>query len=142
MVDLSFSSPSRVASDFNLCAAPQTQLDRATLAMSVMSTIMTVVQYDFEFGNNNIPYMCQAIMNSTAYQGLANFFTSQSGTCNDILFNDFIASLANVTYDPAQNMRQWTYQTCTEFGYFQTTTRFGEKEDQFFFVSFFILSFV
>lgn len=31
------------------------------------------------------------------------------------------SSVQNVTYDPAQNMRQWTYQTCTEFGYFQTT---------------------
>jgi hypothetical protein len=116
MVDLAVSNPSVLVRDFNLCAAPVTQNDRATLAMSVMSTIMTVVQYDFEFGNNNVPYMCNVITNSTPYNGLAKFFVSQSGSCNDILFADFIASLQNVTYDPAQNMRQWTYQTCTEFG--------------------------
>jgi len=30
--------------------------------------------------------------------------------------------MRNVTYDPQMNMRQWTYQTCSEFGYFQTTS--------------------
>jgi hypothetical protein len=82
-----------------------------------MSTVMGIVQYDFEFGNNNVPYMCGVVLNaSSPYAGLAKLFVSQSSGCNDILFNDFIASLTNVTYDPAQNMRQWTYQTCTEFG--------------------------
>ncbi len=68
---------------------------------------MGVVQYDFEFGTNNIPAMCETIGNGTTpYLGLAKFFASQSSSCNDILYNDFIASLRNTTYDPAQNMRQ------------------------------------
>ncbi len=78
---------------------------------------MGVVQYDFEFGTNNIPAMCSVIGNaSTPYLGLAKFFTSQSPVCNDVLYADMITALTNTTYDPAQNMRQWTYQTCTEFG--------------------------
>lgn len=84
---------------------------------------MGVVQYDFEYGNNNIPYMCSKITNATSpLNGLASFFTSQSNGCTDVSYASMIAQLANVTFDPPQNARQWTYQTCSEFGYFQTTT--------------------
>lgn len=84
---------------------------------------MGVVQYDFEYGNNNIPYMCNIITNSSSsLQGLANFFVSQTGGCVDVSYASMIAQLKNVTFDPPQNARQWTYQTCSEFGYFQTTT--------------------
>jgi hypothetical protein len=80
------------------------------------------MQYDFEFGTNNIPAMCGVIVNaSSPFLGLAQFFVSQSGLCNDILYSDMILQLRNTTYSAPQNMRQWTYQTCSEFGYFQTT---------------------
>ena len=127
LVALMQTAPASTVGLFNLCAAPATGLDRSTLASSVAGAVMGVVQYDFEFGTNNIPAMCELIGNaSSPLLGLAKFFVSQSSTCNDILYADFIASLRNVTYDPAQNMRQWTYQTCSEFGYFQTTDAAGQ----------------
>lgn len=78
---------------------------------------MTVVQYDFEFGNNNIPYMCNVIGSaSTPIQGMANFVNPPGTPCDDISYADMITQLSNTTYSPANNMRQWTYQTCSEFG--------------------------
>jgi hypothetical protein len=76
----------------------------------VQGAVMGVVQYDFEFGTNNIPAMCETIGNaSTPYLGLAKFFASQSSSCNDILYADMITALRNTTYDPPQNMRQVSF---------------------------------
>jgi len=108
---------------FNLCQAPVTFNDKANFVSDVMGSVMGVVQYDFELPNNNVPYMCGIITNATTpLQGLANFYLSQTHGCTDVLYVDMIQQLKNSTYDPAQNARQWTYQTCSEFGYFQTTT--------------------
>eukprot|EP01017_Pseudomicrothorax_dubius_P030539 TRINITY_DN3825_c0_g2_i3.p1 TRINITY_DN3825_c0_g2~~TRINITY_DN3825_c0_g2_i3.p1 ORF type:complete len:464 (+),score=101.88 TRINITY_DN3825_c0_g2_i3:65-1456(+) len=38
-----------------------------------------------------------------------------------------IASLANTTYDPNKSSRQWTYQTCTEFGWFQVASKYPDR---------------
>lgn len=34
--------------------------------------------------------------------------------------------VANSTIDGDKNMRQWTYQTCADLGYFQTPARHGK----------------
>lgn len=108
---------------FNLCNEPETLLDYQTLASDLMGNVMSTVQYDFEFGTNNIPFMCEMIGNGTTpLAGFASFYVNSSVGCTDALYTDMISQLQNITYDPAQNMRQWTWQTCTEFGYFQTTT--------------------
>ncbi|CAG2100981.1 unnamed protein product [Medioppia subpectinata] len=48
---------------------------------------------------------------------------SDSTICHDFRYEDRIAPLKNTTRDPMgfQMMRQWTYQTCTEFGYYQSS---------------------
>lgn len=45
-------------------------------------------------------------------------------------------SLTNTTYDASKNIRQWTYQYCTEFGFFQEpnpfyTTRSNSLDHEF-----------
>ncbi|CAG2100982.1 unnamed protein product [Medioppia subpectinata] len=40
--------------------------------------------------------------------------------CSDVKYEDLIGPLKKTSIDP-QGMRQWTYQTCTEFGYYQTS---------------------
>lgn len=39
--------------------------------------------------------------------------------------------LQNVTYDINKNMRQWTWQVCTEFGWFQTPWTVHPLRSQF-----------
>eukprot|EP00051_Salpingoeca_urceolata_P033431 m.20685 g.20685 ORF g.20685 m.20685 type:complete len:491 (-) comp6230_c0_seq1:49-1521(-) len=52
------------------------------------------------------------------------FMLNQSSqTCFDVSYDNMIAELKNASLDgPAsEGGRQWTYQTCTEFGYYQTS---------------------
>lgn len=109
---------------FQLCAPPVAPLDQSNFVSDVMGTIMEAVQYDFESPTTSVDYICQTMANaSSPMAGLATLMTQGSGgQCTDVSYAGTIAQLANITYDPTQNMRQWTYQTCTEFGYFQTTT--------------------
>jgi hypothetical protein len=53
-----------------------------------------------------------------------NFFLNQSNvTCFDAAYDSMINTLANISLAStgAQGGRQWTYQTCTEFAFFQTS---------------------
>jgi len=55
----------------------------------------------------------------TNYIAVADMFTSG---CMPVSYDDMINQLKNTSYDSfGVGGRQWTYQTCTEFGYFQTT---------------------
>lgn len=62
--------------------------------------------------------MCGVWANaSSPYLGLVNLtLTFQSGACMDNSYSDYIASMQNTS-----DARSWTYQTCREFGYYQTT---------------------
>ena len=46
----------------------------------------------------------------------------------EVSYKDTLRTMKNITFDGVSNMRQWYYQTCNEFGYFQTTT---SKEQPF-----------
>jgi len=58
------------------------------------------------------------------YQMLAAVFdrinTGVNGSCLDASYKSMIQSLSNITIDVQMAGRQWTYQTCREFGYFQS----------------------
>uniref|UniRef100_A0A1I7URH4 Serine protease K12H4.7 n=1 Tax=Caenorhabditis tropicalis TaxID=1561998 RepID=A0A1I7URH4_9PELO len=41
--------------------------------------------------------------------------------CNDIDYNGFISFMKDETFGEAQSDRAWVWQTCTEFGYYQST---------------------
>jgi len=51
------------------------------------------------------------------------FLKTQGMSCLDASYADTIAQLQNTTQatNNGVGIRQWTYQTCAEFGYFQTT---------------------
>lgn len=114
---------------FNVCAPMQTDLDISTFFNNLMGNWMGVVQYNDENGNPiDIKYLCN-IMESTpsspleSYANVSNLFLKLGNMpCMDASYADAIAQLANLTSpDSGVGARQWTYQTCTEFGYFQTT---------------------
>jgi len=43
--------------------------------------------------------------------------------CTDFKYQKSVSNMLNVSWDStvANGMRQWTYQTCTEFGFFQSS---------------------
>lgn len=54
-----------------------------------------------------------------------NFYLGEKeSNCVDTNYNDLIQDLKQIslTSDDANGNRQWFYQCCTEFGYFQTST--------------------
>lgn len=50
--------------------------------------------------------------------------TTYDQKCLDYTYDNMINTLRNVSWDSitAEGGRQWTYQTCTEFGFYQTST--------------------
>ena len=42
-------------------------------------------------------------------------------SCENANWDSSIEYLSNPMKDPGNNARPWTFQTCNEFGYFQTT---------------------
>lgn len=45
--------------------------------------------------------------------------------------DDVVAPLKNITFDGESAMRQWIWQSCNEFGFFQTTTGTGHPFSSF-----------
>jgi len=114
---------------FSTCTVPSATLDQETFMESLMGNWMGVVQYNDELGNPvTINYLCDIMANATdALEGAITvnklFLDQQNMTCLDISYADGIQYLKNVTNFGTTGVgdRQWTYQTCAEFGYFQTT---------------------
>jgi len=95
------------------------------------------VQYNRESSlSPTVSDICATLTNSegSAYENfveLSNNFTTlffekangaDSGAqpCEDASYDNSLAFLSNSTRDASNNARPWTYQTCNEFGYFQT----------------------
>ena len=78
----------------------------------------------------NVTDICEVMLNKTSEaQTDLDRFVILAGkyrdmyniTCEDVSWEASIAFLANTTNNPRNNHRPWTFQTCNEFGYFQTT---------------------
>jgi len=113
---------------FNLCEPLLSDKDISTFMSNLMGNFMGVVQYNDENGNPvDISYLCSMMLNSsdalTAYIQISNLFLkAQGATCMDVSYKNVIQQLQDTSSVAAGvGMRQWTYQTCAEFGYFQTT---------------------
>lgn len=54
----------------------------------------------------------------------AAWVTDGSNSCLDMSYQNSVTKFTNITWGSVANqqMRQWTYQTCSEFAWFQTST--------------------
>lgn len=114
-----------LAQKFDLCASPATPNDVATFVAALSDPISGVVQYNDD--NNkyqpfNLTTMCSILTSaSSAIDGLAqvwqqnNAYTNVTG-CTDITYKGLVQGL-----QATSDGRSWTWQTCTEFGYFQVS---------------------
>nr|CDJ89337.1 Peptidase S28 domain containing protein [Haemonchus contortus] len=67
------------------------------------------------------PYM--EIVQYSGDNAVNNYFNLLMGNygCASIDYSSFIEFMQNTTYGDAQEVRAWVWQTCTEFGYYQST---------------------
>ncbi|CAB0045104.1 unnamed protein product [Trichogramma brassicae] len=74
-------------------------------------------------GTSSIASICKTMENSSIsdpVERLAKLIGSGSD-CQKYNYSEYIEKLQSPDWGNSTMMRQWIYQTCTEFGYFQTT---------------------
>ncbi|XP_076272485.1 putative serine protease K12H4.7 [Rhynchophorus ferrugineus] len=109
-------------------------------------TFATVAQYNNHpnLKDVNINKVCDILVNESLGTPMdrlsaVNTLMLSDEECLDYKYDKSILRLSNITSDPAKYERQWVYQTCTEFGFFQTSSQnssvFGTKFDVDFFVN-------
>eukprot|EP01120_Amphizonella_sp_Union-15-10_P015211 TRINITY_DN7762_c0_g1_i2.p1 TRINITY_DN7762_c0_g1~~TRINITY_DN7762_c0_g1_i2.p1 ORF type:complete len:276 (+),score=42.61 TRINITY_DN7762_c0_g1_i2:432-1259(+) len=118
-----------IESKFKLCSPLKNQYDVATLMADLMGNWQGTVQYNDE--NNNpidIRYLCNIMTNASSdplssYVAVNDLFLNMDEqSCLDASYVDMVQQLKNTSFpDNGVGDRSWTYQTCAEFGYFQTT---------------------
>lgn len=105
--------------------------DTAIFFENLNEMTMGVVQYHLESPSNpTVKDLCDVILDESIsafpidrLAAMWKKYGTEGKPCMDISYGNTIAELRNATVDPrgGVGMRQWVYQTCTEFGYFQTT---------------------
>ncbi|GAM18064.1 hypothetical protein SAMD00019534_012390 [Acytostelium subglobosum LB1] len=114
-----------VSNMFKLVPALQTQNDVANFMQSLAGNFMGVVQYNLEGPGPSTTSLCQTMTNN-ANDALTNYLavwnTFADNESSDVTYQTMIEEMLNVTNDEnAIGGRMWFYQTCTEFGYYQTS---------------------
>eukprot|EP01101_Sappina_pedata_P003571 TRINITY_DN1431_c0_g1_i1.p1 TRINITY_DN1431_c0_g1~~TRINITY_DN1431_c0_g1_i1.p1 ORF type:complete len:485 (-),score=196.03 TRINITY_DN1431_c0_g1_i1:96-1550(-) len=125
----------QLQTDFKLCGPITDWDDASTLMQSLMGNFMGTVQYNNEGPTPiNINFMCDSLQKSqsdpyTAYANLANLMLKNSGqSCLNVSYKAMIQQLRNTNQLFSGGMREWIYQSCAEFGYFQTTDSSAEVQ--------------
>ncbi|TWW76722.1 Thymus-specific serine protease [Takifugu flavidus] len=126
---------SQVASDFGCCQTPKNLDDQIELMQELAGIFMGAVQYNEEGVFMSISDLCE-VMTSTngtcqkaadAYNRLVKlaqvYRSITEEPCLDVSHEKTLKDLMDTSPSPhagRRSVRQWTYQTCTEFGFFQT----------------------
>lgn len=120
---------------FHLCQ--DIQLDDKSLKYfweTVYSPYMEIVQYSGDAAGAFATQLtisnaiCKYHLNSktptiTKMKQVNDYFdlVNEYFGCNDIDYNGFIQFMKDTSFGEAQSDRAWVWQTCTEFGYYQST---------------------
>uniref|UniRef100_A0A8D8UV26 Serine protease K12H4.7 n=1 Tax=Cacopsylla melanoneura TaxID=428564 RepID=A0A8D8UV26_9HEMI len=109
--------------------------DVASFVESLADNFAGVVQYnkDNRAGSKNVTIdtLCQIMMDETqkpvARYAAVNAFILKgtSEPCVDYAYDKMISDMRNESWDSSMSTggRQWTYQTCAEFGFYQTSNQ-------------------
>lgn len=117
---------STLAEDFGLCSAMASEKDLQILLSDLMGNVQGTVQYNNEHnGVMNVTDICSTMLDGPSpydqFAVLSAKYRNASGIdCENANWEDTVAYLSNPKMDPSNAGRPWTYQTCNEFGYFQT----------------------
>uniref|UniRef100_A0A0N5BSD9 Serine protease K12H4.7 n=1 Tax=Strongyloides papillosus TaxID=174720 RepID=A0A0N5BSD9_STREA len=123
-----------ISSVFNLCThwSKLSNEDKEYFWLSIIGPYMGIVQYSGDNVGNfrttaNIPTLCSYHMDlkQTPIQHIVNVFNTygnNSAGCLDVSYKEYINYLRSTSFDDlSASDRSWTYQTCTEFGYYHST---------------------
>ncbi|XP_055909546.1 putative serine protease K12H4.7 [Eupeodes corollae] len=109
------------------------KLDIASLFENIAGNFAGVVQYNKDnspHSTKTIDDVCDVMVNETLgtpVQRLAEvnrmMLNESKEKCLDYKYDKMIEDMKNITCDEDKAMRQWTYQTCNEFGFYQTSTQ-------------------
>lgn len=115
--------------DFQLCSPLSQPLDIAILLSDLMGNIQYTVQGNSMPGSAamTISDICAVMLDTenedfyTQFVKLSALYRTADGIpCEDASWTDTVTYLSSPAKDPDNMWRPWTYQTCNEFGYFQT----------------------
>ncbi|KAK7172248.1 hypothetical protein R3I93_004533 [Phoxinus phoxinus] len=119
-----------VGKDFGCCETPQKPEDKAELLQSLADIFMGTVQCNEEGVAFSIAELCDVMTNQSeacerkeeAYDRLvkivAMYRARESVPCLDVSREKLVLELRDTT--AVSSYRPWLYQTCTEFGFYQT----------------------
>uniref|UniRef100_A0A8C5QB37 Thymus-specific serine protease n=1 Tax=Leptobrachium leishanense TaxID=445787 RepID=A0A8C5QB37_9ANUR len=119
---------SELEKDFSSCDALSGPDDSAEFVGNLADIFMGAVQYNGEIRGNNVRRLCQIMTTESpqsAYEGLRKvnqgYMESMGLQCVQNSYEKSVADLNSTKINPVGvGERQWYYQTCTEFGYYQT----------------------
>jgi pimeloyl-ACP methyl ester carboxylesterase len=121
---------SQLDTDFATCTPLGSSQDLSILLSDLMGYVQGTVQYNrAKPGSFNISTVCAVMLDTSADQSsydqfvaLAAMYRADYGLpCEDASWADTVAYLGATQNDGDNSGRPWTYQTCNEFGYYQTT---------------------
>ncbi|XP_072247877.1 thymus-specific serine protease [Leuresthes tenuis] len=124
---------SQVARDFSCCQIPKDLDDQIELVQNLADIVMGTVQYNEEGVFMSIKDLCGVMTNTSekyvqhmeAYDRLVKlsqiYHSTTEEHCLDISHEKTLKDLMDTSLHTGRRVeRQWTYQTCTEFGFYQT----------------------
>ncbi|XP_029475256.1 thymus-specific serine protease-like isoform X2 [Rhinatrema bivittatum] len=119
---------SQLEKDFCSCQALQGSEDYGEFASNLADIFMGTVQYNGEMPGRDIRAVCDIMTNASlgsSYSRLMainqQYMQSMSQTCVQNSYQKSLDALRNSTLSMVGvGERQWIFQTCTEFGYYQT----------------------
>jgi serine protease 16 len=112
--------------DYNVCSSMTDAKDLTILLSDLMGNVQGTIQYNNEHnGVLNVTDICGTMLaGPNAYDQFsalsAQYLNASGLSCENANWADTVAYLADPKMDPTNAGRPWTYQTCNEFGYFQT----------------------
>lgn len=118
---------SRLNTALNLCQPLDLEVDSAHLFYELSDIIAGLIQ---AHRLGDIERACQFMKNAAVVDGnndldgFAAWIRHNKKTCVDMSYRNAVKKFSNVEWGSEANrqMRQWIYQTCSEFAWFQTST--------------------
>ncbi|XP_054258619.1 putative serine protease K12H4.7 [Macrosteles quadrilineatus] len=141
-----------ISSKFRLCSPIDinNMNDVANLLEALAENFAGVVQYNkdnrmSDTAHITIDTLCDIMVNESLGTPVIRYAAVNSllletnyESCLDYTYENYLKEIKNTTWGATKGARQWTYQTCTEFGYFQSseskTALFGEDFPVDFFI--------
>lgn len=111
---------------FNTCSTISSDADLSVFESEVMGAVQGLVQYnEFHRGRaqvSPVALLCQTVTSApTPMEGMMRVMLGKRSRCVDVSFADSVDFLSKTEFDGHSSARQWYYQTCSTFGFYQTT---------------------